>query len=488
MGAVDLAIVLLYFICILWIGLRAGRKISSSSDFAVTGSGLPFPMLLSTLIATAIGAASTLGRAGKAYEVGILIAISGVAYGIGLLAFSWLVPTLKRTGFWSVPEALGRRYGNTLRIVAAVTILVGLVGLFGSQLIALALTASIMLEGTGLGFAGAVIFGAVVMTAYTFIGGMKSVARADMAQVIIIILLIGICLPIILVIKLGGPSAAVVAAIPRDGQWLGGMTVTYLVSLFLIDVPLVLIDASLWQKAGAARSVGDIRRATVITAILFMVWGVLTASMGAFAQVLLPHLTQNGQVPDAALPMLVQTLVPPVLKGLTFAALLAVMISTAATALLVAGTVAGYEILRGLKPASSDRAVLTTMRGTIAAVGIVGVVIALNVQGVFDLLLLAMAIYVSGLFFPTIGALFWKDATRTGAFAASLGGSIVVIALYALKQSGGLPSQIEPIIGGLAVSALLLAVVSKLSARREGTTTRLIDIPHSSTEPAQARN
>lgn len=488
MGIVDLAIVPLYFLAILYIGIRASRSVQSSSDFALARDGLPFPMLLGTMIGTAIGAASTMGRAGKAYEVGILISISGVAYGFGLLAFYWFLPKLRRTGFWSVPEALGTRYGGVFRIVAAITILLGLIGLFGSQLIALALTASVMLKGTGVSFAMAVILGAVVMTAYTFMGGMKSVATADMIQVVLILFLIGLCLPVILVWNLGGISQAIAAATPHDGQWLGGMTLTYLISLFLIDVPVVLIDASLWQKAGAARTLHDVRRAALITALLFMIWGVLTASMGAFAKVLIPSLIASGHAADLTLPMLVLELVPTILKGLTFAALMAVMISTAATALLVAGTMSGYEILRGVQPGATDRAVLITMRGTIAAMGVIGVIIALNVQGVFDLLLLAMAVYVSGLFFPTMAALFWKGATRAGAYAGSIGGSVTVVALYAMKIAGVLPPILEPIIGGLLVSATLLYIVSIASARWSTSTPPLINKPQTETGPTGIRN
>ena len=99
MTAVDNWIVVLYLLGILAVGLRASRGVSSSQDFAVAGQGLSFPLLLGTLIATVVGASATIGRAGKAYEVGILIALSGVAYGLGLLAFGKLAPVIKRIQF-----------------------------------------------------------------------------------------------------------------------------------------------------------------------------------------------------------------------------------------------------------------------------------------------------------------------------------------------------------------------------------------------------
>jgi Na+/proline symporter len=92
---------------------------------------------MGTLIGTSIGAAATMGRAGKAAEVGVVILVSGVAYATGLLAFSFLAPTLKRIGIWSIPEALHQRYGSGFRVLAAGLLLVVIIGFFGLQLIAL---------------------------------------------------------------------------------------------------------------------------------------------------------------------------------------------------------------------------------------------------------------------------------------------------------------------------------------------------------------
>ena len=256
MTAVDNWIVVLYLLGILAVGLRASRGVSSSQDFAIAGQGLSFPLLLGTLIAAVVGASATIGRAGKAYEVGILIALSGVAYGLGLLAFGKLAPVIKRIQFWSVPDALGARYGQTFRFLSALIIYICVMGVFASQLMAFGVTATFMSGSIEVSFTHAVMISAVLMTAYTLTGGMKSVAAADLFQVVIIVVMIGVVLPIVLMGEMGGPVSAVKALAPLDGDWLGGMSVVFLISLFLIDIPIVLIDASLWQKTGAAKIQG----------------------------------------------------------------------------------------------------------------------------------------------------------------------------------------------------------------------------------------
>ena len=97
----------------------------------------------------------------------------------------------------------------------------------------------------------------------------------------------------------------------------------------------------------------------------------------------------------------------------------------------------------------------------VGLVAIVGVYIALNAQGVFDLLLLTMAIYVSGIFIPTMCALFWSRATTKERHGGFSGGGISVVILYGLQRAGKLPSFLEPIIGGLLVSGALMYLVSQ---------------------------
>ena len=64
-AGVDLAVIALYFAGTLGVGIWASRRINSAADFSVAGGNLRFPVLLGTMIATAVGASSTMGRAGK---------------------------------------------------------------------------------------------------------------------------------------------------------------------------------------------------------------------------------------------------------------------------------------------------------------------------------------------------------------------------------------------------------------------------------------
>jgi Na+/proline symporter len=170
------------------------------------------------------------------------------------------------------------------------------------------------------------------------------------------------------------------------------------------------------------------------------------------------------------------TYMPPVIRGVCLAAMMAIMMSTADTALLIAGTTFSRDIVQFYRPRTADKSLLKIARVFIFCIGVLGVVFALNMKGIFDILLLAFAIFVSGVFIPTMAAFFWKKATRAGAIVSSVAASIAVVVLYGLKLSGMLPAWIEPIIISIFLSLVLMVGVSLATYRPETATPRIRDL------------
>jgi SSS family transporter len=468
---VDLAIIALYFAASLGVGYWASRRIKSASDYSIAGGHLRFPVLLGTLIATAIGASSTMGRAGKAYEVGIGIFFASIAYAAGLYLFSYLAPVLKRANIWSVPHALRLRYGKPFMFLASFIILLAVVGIFGVQLIAFGVIVVTLLPGSGIDYAQAVLAGATIMVVYTALGGLLAVAYTDVLQTVIMLLSIGIMLPALIAADLGGVATAIDSLAPQSGNWLGGMTVAYFVAIVLVDVPFSLMDNSLWLRTGASRSVRDIQRGVRLTACSFVVWSLVVSALGVFAAQLLPGLQDTPAGADGAIPRLVIEYMPPIVRGFCLAALLAIIMSTADTVLLICGTTVAWDIAGGLKPQISDDKRIRIARLTVLAVGVIGAIFALTVRGLFDVLLIAFAVYVSTLFMPMMAALFWRRATRAGATGSALAAFVTLVALYALKFVGTLPTNIEPIIVSMTVSLVVMVGISLVTWRPTDATT-----------------
>ena len=394
---------------------------------------------------------------------------------MGLYLFSYLAPILKRNEIWSVPRALAIRYGQKFMLLSGVVIVLGTVGIFGVQLIAFGVVVVTLLPDTGVTYQEAVVVAAVVMVIYTALGGLLAVAYTDFVQTVIMVLGIGILLPILVVQDMGGVSAALAAIPPPDGDWLGGMTVFFVLAIFLVDVPFSLLDNSLWQRTGATKKISYVRRGVRGTAYAHLLWSLVVTALGVFAIQLLPGLEATEAGADAAVPLLVVEYMPVIVKGLCLAALLAVIMSTADTVLLIAGTTVSWDFYAALRPNADDHAKVRVARMTVFIAGAVGTVFALTVQGIFEMLLLAFAVYVATLFVPVMAAFFWRKATRQAAFASAAVAFIALAVLYPLKFAGRLPEIVEPIVVSMALGLVTMLAVSLATWSKETATIPLAE-------------
>jgi SSS family transporter len=478
----DLVVLALYFLLLIAIGYYASRKVKGLEDYTIAGRRLGYPVLLGTLIGTAVGAAATIGKAGKAYELGGIMVISGVSYALGLFLFAFIAPIIRRARIWTIPDALEMRYGGTLRVVAAVVMILAVVALFGAQLIAVGLSVTAVLGAFGISYTEAIIGAGIIMVLYTMMGGLIAVAYTDLIQSAIMIVAVGILLPVFATMEIGGPAAAWNVLQPGSARFWGEMTVAYAVSLFLLDIAFCLIDPSLWQRAAAARNASAIRNSMFITSGIYILWSAVVVYLGLMAIHMFPGLGEAAGGADSAIPRMIITYMPPIIRGICLAAMMAIMMSTADTALLIAGTTFSRDIVQFYRPQTADRTLLIGARGFIACIGVLGVVFALNMEGIFDILLLAFAIFVSGIFIPTMAAFFWRKATRAGAIVSSIAASIAVVLLYGLKLSDMLPGWIEPIIISIFISFILMIGISIATYRPETATLCIKDRIQSSHE------
>ncbi|OPZ35032.1 MAG: sodium/panthothenate symporter [Spirochaetes bacterium ADurb.BinA120] len=214
-----------------------------------------------------------------------------------------------------------------------------------------------------------------------------------------------------------------------------------------------------------------IKRSMFVTGGVYLYWSLIVVFLGVAAIRLFPGLAPGSG--DSVIPLEVANHLPPIVTGLCVAAMLAIMMSTASTALLISGTTFSQDIVKAFRPAAGDKKLLLITRLFIIFIGAAGILFALGMRGIFDILLLAFAIFVSGIFIPAMAAIFWKKATAAGAISSALAASVTVVALYGLKLGGMLPTWIEPIIASLTVSLIVMIVVSRATWREETATPKL---------------
>ncbi len=466
MSALDIGIIIAYFVFILVVGLISYRKVKNEADYSLAARSLGYPFIIGAIVATAIGAGATMGTAGLSYNVGIAALWSVIAYAVGLIGFSFIAFIIRRIKYWTIPEVLKARYGNATRVISAIFLLLGLIALFGVQVAALGTIFTATGNFYGINYEIAVLIAGAVMIAYTFAGGMFALAYTEIVQAILLLLILGIALPIFLFN--GIQISDVVAKVPpKMLDFMGGVPPATIIAWFLTMAPISMIDVSLWQRASSSKSEKVARRSILVSTLLYFGYSVAIVLIGILGFYLYPNLVKDYGTADVVMPILIMKHLPTVMIGLSIAAILAVVMSTAASVLMVAGMTISRDIARFFKPSMSEKNGLITARVAVVLIGVFGVTFALLMRGIFDMMLLSFALFIAIGFVPTMAALFWNKATNAGAIASMIGGALTVVPLYAFNK----PLGIEPIFAALVVSTVLMVVVS-LTTYKKGVTPR----------------
>jgi Na+/proline symporter len=470
MSALDIGIVIAYFVFILVVGLISYKKVKTEADYSLASRSLGYPLIIGAITATAIGAGATMGTAGLSYNVGIAALWSVIAYAVGLIGFSFIAFVIRRIKYWTIPEVLKARYGNAARVISAIFLLLGLIALFGVQVAALGTIFTATGNFYGVNYEIAVLIAGAVMIIYTFAGGMFALAYTEIVQAVLLLVILGVALPIFLFN--GIQFSDVVAKVPpKMLDFMGGVPPATIVAWFLTMTPICFIDVSLWQRASSSKTETVARRSILVSTLLYFGYSVAIVLIGVLGFYLYPNLVKDYGTADVVMPVLIMKHLPTVMIGLSIAAILAVVMSTAASVLMVAGMTISRDIARFFKPDMNEKSGLITARVAVILIGIFGVTFALLMRGIFDMMLLSFALFIAVGFVPTMAALFWNKATNAGAIASMIGGALTVVPLYAFDK----PFGIEPIFAALVVSTLLMVVVSLITYKKGVTPRKLAE-------------
>ncbi|MGD8439026.1 MAG: sodium:solute symporter family protein [Holophagae bacterium] len=450
MHAIDMVILGAYFFGMLAVGFYFQRRQSGLDEYFVGGRNMTAGHIGLSVVATDVGGGFSIGLGGLGFVMGLSaswLLFSGL---IGAwLAAVVLVPRVKVLGdaysHRSFPDFLAHRFGESTRLVAAVVSAVGYAGFTGSQLLAGGKLASAAFE---LDLTTAVLTMSLVIVVYTALGGLQAVVYTDTIQWGILFL--GLT---IFAIPLGysavGGLAGLRAALPPEMFSLSNVTALQFVTWMVTIVPIWFVAMTLYQRIHASRDVATARRAWFFAGLLeYPAMAFIGATLGMFARVLFP-----AADPEMGLPLLIRDVLPVGATGLILAAYFAAIMSTADSCLLASvGNLVDDLIGRHVAPASSERSLLVLSRILTVVVGLGSVTFALWVPNVIDSILLAYAFMVAGLFFPTLGALFWPRVSGTAAFWSIVTGGSLTVGLTLLTLD--LPA--DPVFYGMGASAVVL--------------------------------
>jgi len=449
----DYVVIAIYFGVMIVCGYWGMRQTKNADDFWVAGRRLGLFMYLGTMVAVAMGGASSVGSTRLGYKFGLSGMWMVGIFGIGIMALGVLLATrLSRLRLYSVSEMLERRYEKYSRLISAIIMAIYTSSIAVIQVVAMGTIIHSLLGWNEI--MSMVVAGGIIL-AYTVAGGMWSVTLTDIFQFVLMTVAIFFILLPTALFKVGGfgKLTAVLPASYFDMTAIGWDTIFAYFLLFFFGL---LVGQDLWQRLFTAKNDKVARIGTIGAGVFAIALAIATVIIGMAAKVLLPNL-ENA---DFAFAQITTLILPAGLSGLVLAGALAALMSTADSGILASATLLTNDIYgRFLKPDASETHLFSIARWVTLANSLVVLGMAIWIQDVIGALSLAYAFLTGSLFVPIIGAIFWKRATWQGAVISMVISAIVVI--QQILQKGVLST--DPILYSLPVSLIVFVVASLLS-------------------------
>jgi SSS family solute:Na+ symporter/sodium/proline symporter len=305
---------------------------------------------------------------------------------------------------------------------------------------------------------------AVFVILYTAIAGMISVAYTDVANGIVMLVGLSVTLGW-LVADAGGPAGLVGRLPPDKVSPLGALSVPRVLGLALPSLFLLLGEANMYQRFFSARSEAAARRSVVGWILGTILVESVIVGIAVAGSVHFPGLDDAGAGGSETIVLRVLTdLLPPALGALLLAAVIAVVVSTADSFLLVPATSLMRDVYqRFVDPEASQRRMVWLLRTVVVLLGVLAWVQLRFFDTILAMALYAYTMYGAGITPAVLAAFFWKRATPAGGVASIAAGMGTTLLWEGLKSAGALPAalaELDTIFFALAASVLALVAVS----------------------------
>lgn len=470
LGALDIAVIVIYFAMVIWIGFYLKGQASTSEEFFMAGREMTAWIAGLSFVSANLGSLELMGWAGSAYQYGILAAhwywigaIPAMLFlGMVMMPFYYVCKT------HSVPGYLKLRYGQGASVVSAISFAFMTVLMSGVNMFAMAEVMKVVL-GWDLNFS--IIVSSLAVAAYVALGGLRSAIFNEVLQFMLIwggALLV----PILGMVETGGWNgfkARLAHNIQTGAIANGDYTHMWRSMGHFTDNPMGIhwtgivfglgfaISFGYWttdflvvQRVLAAHNLRSARMAPIIGSFFKMAVPFIVILPGLLGLVVLqnPNGTLMHLVPqnlategsglhsyNEVLPLMMVRYMSPGLLGLGITALIAGFMSGMAGNVSAFSAVWTYDIYQPLiKKDASDQHLVTigrwaTILGVVVSIGTAYLV--MSAAGIMDYVQALFSFFISPLLGVVLVGMFWTRATKAGGFWGLLLGTLTSVGLWA---------------------------------------------------------
>ncbi len=423
-----------FFLVRMGVGIWASRKVSDAADYIVAGRSLPIYMVGASVMATWFAAETLMGASSTGYQYGfqgVIFDPFGAAACLFLSGF-FFTRLMRRARYLTVVDFFERRYGSGMTVFASIAQLMTYFVWTAAQFVAAGTIVNALFPDVPVTLG--VLLVAVWVTGYTMLGGMLADTLLDFIQMFFtaggMALIFGFVLyqvggweglmsidatlynpkPFTLLPDMAG-EAGYLGYFGASGWMYWGAA---WMAIGLGSVP----TQDLFQRSMSARNESTAVWGTYLAGVLYLFFGIMSPLIGIMMFKLDPNLAN----PDGVLVHAAIMYVPPVLTALFMAALASALMSTSDSSLLAGASVVTQNLfpLFGKKLDAVSEVKWTRIMVLIN--GIVGVLLAVAAQVIYELGVVAWTLLLVGLFVPFAFGMYWKKANQWGGIAAVAGG------------------------------------------------------------------
>lgn len=486
-----LAVIIIYLIAMVIIGFFCSSKNKDVSDFYLGGRKLGPIVTAMSAEASDMSSWLLMGLPGVAYLSGCADA-GWTAIGLAIGTYlNWLIVakrlrryTAKANDSITLPEFFSNRYRDNSHALLAISAIIIVIFFIPYTASGFAACGKLFSTLFGIPYAPAMIVSAIIIVAYTALGGFLAASTTDLIQSIV--MTIALIIVVIFGVNVAGGMDVVIA----NAQSLAG----YL-SMFQTHDPvsgssssysaLTIASTMAWglgyfgmphillrfmgiedeNKLKLSRRIASVW--VVISMAIAIFIGIMGYSMSKVGAIEILEGSSQAETLIIKIAMLLSNHGPLaiVMAGLIFAGILACTMSTSDSQLLAASSSVSQNLLHdwlGIK--LSEKASMLVARLTVVVIAVIGVFIAWDPDSsVFNIVSFAWAGFGASFGPVMLFALFWKRSNRNGALAGMLvGGVMVFVWKYLIAPLGGIFAIYE-LLPAFICSSIAIVVVSLLT-------------------------
>lgn len=439
--------ILIYLGLLFFLGIKAHKKNPTQEEFLLSNRSLSIPAFIATLVTTWYGGILGIGEFVHGFGLAAWT-VFGLPYYLFALVFAlFLAPKIRKANNFSIPDMLYQSYSKPVGAIGSLFLL------FMTSPAPYILMLAVLIQYIfKISFIISILAGAIFSMSYVFWGGFRSVVQTDKLQ--FILMFSGF---IILLYYLNSSSIPLIRLPDHlDAAHLsftGGLPWQQIIVWFLI-ASWTFIDPGFHQRCAAADSPRTARKGIIISIGFWFIFDMLTIISGLYAFVLFPDID-----PLTIYPRLAQEFLPPILQGLFFTGLLAIIMSTIDSFSFLSAMTFGRDILwRRNRMLSTN----SMVRLGLLLTAVISIILILLIPSVIELWYNLGSLFIPPLLLPLLAAYFPRiilnSRTTLGIMLSSFGLSASWFLWGQLNAVSGIPAYplgLEPFFPGLVWSVLL---------------------------------